>query len=99
MNVFTHHYELYYQNKKIHLEGFDATFAMQFRCISFHPSRFGNRARLTPTTRNKWMSDWDSNWLYCRVPLEQKADVQGKGSYPLSSTMTPLDYLTEAPSS
>jgi hypothetical protein len=33
------------------------------------------------------------------VPLEHKADVRGKVSYLLSSTMTPLDYLTEAPSS
>jgi hypothetical protein len=31
------------------------------------------------------------------VPTEQKADVRGKGSYPLSSMMTHLDYLTEAP--
>jgi hypothetical protein len=31
--------------------------------------------------------------------VEQKANVRGKGSYPLSSTMTRLNYLTEAPSS
>jgi hypothetical protein len=29
--------------------------------------------------------------------MEQKADVQGKGSYPLSSTMIGLNYFTEAP--
>jgi hypothetical protein len=31
--------------------------------------------------------------------MEQKADVRGKGSYLLSSTMTCLNYLMEAPSS
>jgi hypothetical protein len=44
--VFTHHYELHYQNKKIHLEGSETTFAAQFGLISFHPSRFGNRLGL-----------------------------------------------------
>jgi hypothetical protein len=47
--------------------------------------------------RNKWTSGWDNNWFYCRVPSEQVADVQGKGNHPLSSTMTPLNYLTDAP--
>jgi hypothetical protein len=96
--VFAHHYELHYQNKKIHLEGYVTTFTVQFGCISFHPSRFGNQARLTTATRNKWTSGWDGNLFYCRVPVEQKAVVQGKGCYPLSSTMTRLNYLTEAPS-
>jgi hypothetical protein len=32
------------------------------------------------------------------VPTEQKIVVRGKGSYPLSSMMTELDYLTEVPS-
>jgi hypothetical protein len=45
------------------------------------------------------MSGWDDNWFYCWVPVEQKADVRGKGSYPLSSMMARLNYLTEAPSS
>jgi hypothetical protein len=54
--VFTHDYELHYQNKKIHLQGFETTFSAQFGCIFFHPSRFGNRARLTQTTRNKCTS-------------------------------------------
>jgi hypothetical protein len=45
--VFAHHYELHYQNKKIHLEGSETTFTAQFGCISFQPSRFGNHARLT----------------------------------------------------
>jgi hypothetical protein len=56
MYIFAHHYELHYQNKKIHLEGSDTSFAAQFGCISFYPSWFGNRARLTPATRNKWTS-------------------------------------------
>jgi hypothetical protein len=47
--------------------------------------------------RNKWTSGWDGNWFYCKVPAEQMADVQGKGHYPLSSTMTQLNYLTDAP--
>jgi hypothetical protein len=56
VDVFTHHYELHYQNKKIHLEGFGTTFATQFGCISFYQSWFGNRVRLTPSMRNKWTS-------------------------------------------
>jgi hypothetical protein len=59
--VFAHHYELHYQNKKIHLEGCNTTVAVQFGCISFHQSRFRNHARLTPATRNRWTSGWDSN--------------------------------------
>jgi hypothetical protein len=47
--------------------------------------------------RDKWTSSWDGSWFYCRVPMEQKADVRGKGSYPLSSMMTRLNYLTETP--
>jgi hypothetical protein len=30
------------------------------------------------------------------VPLEQIADVRGKGSYPLRSVMSQLDYLIDA---
>jgi hypothetical protein len=72
--VFAHHYELHYQNKKIHLEGPETTFVAQFGCISFHPSRFGNCGRLTPATWNKWTGYWDSNWFYCKVPSEQRGD-------------------------
>jgi hypothetical protein len=49
--------------------------------------------------RNKWTIGWDGNWFYYQVPVEQKADVRGQGSYPLSSMMTQLNYLMEAPSS
>jgi hypothetical protein len=59
--IFAHHYELHCQNKKIHLVGSDTTFPAQFVCITFHPSRFGHRARLTATTWNKWTSGWDNN--------------------------------------
>jgi hypothetical protein len=59
--VFAHHYKLHYENKKIALEGSKITFTTQFGCISFHRSQFGNRVRLTPATRNKWPSGWDSN--------------------------------------
>jgi hypothetical protein len=45
--VFTRHYELHYQNKKIYHEGSDTSFVAQFGYISFHPSRFGNHAMLT----------------------------------------------------
>jgi hypothetical protein len=55
-DIFAHHNELHYQNKKIHLEGPDTNFVVQFGCITFHPSRFGNWARLTPAMMNKWMS-------------------------------------------
>jgi hypothetical protein len=60
-DVFAHHYELHYQNKKVHLAGSDTTFTAQFGCISFHSSHFGNRARLTLATSNKWTSSWDGN--------------------------------------
>jgi hypothetical protein len=77
--VFAHNYKLHYQNNKIHLEGSETTFNAQFGCISFHPSQFGNCARLTPAMRNKWTSGWDSNWFYCKVPLEQKVISEAKG--------------------
>jgi hypothetical protein len=41
------------------------------------------------------MSGWDANWFYYRVPMEQLADVRGKGTYPLSCTMILLKYSTE----
>jgi hypothetical protein len=96
--VFAHHYELHYQNKKIHLEGSETTLAKQFGCISFHPSRFGSWAKLTPTMRNNCTSGWDGKKFYCQVPVEQTTNVWGKGNHLLSSTMTPLNYLIEAPS-
>jgi hypothetical protein len=95
-DVFSQHYDLHYQNKKIHLEGCETTLTAQFGCITFHPSLYGRRVRLTPAVRNKWMSGWASNWFYCKVPLEQVADVRGKGNYPLRSTMTPQNHLTDA---
>jgi hypothetical protein len=98
-DVFTHHYELHYQNKKIHLEESETTFTAQFGCISFHPSWFGNHSRLTPVMRNKWTSGWDGIWFYYRVPSKQKADSQGQRTYPLSSKMTKMNYLMEVPSS
>jgi hypothetical protein len=54
---------------------------------------------LTYATRNEWTIGWDSHWFYRWVPAEQKTSIRGKGSYPLSSTLTQLDYLTEVPSS
>jgi hypothetical protein len=45
------------------------------------------------------MSGWDGNWFYCRVYVEQNTNARGKGRYPLSSTMTRLNYLMDAPSS
>jgi hypothetical protein len=94
-DVFAQHYELHCQNKKIQLEGSESTLVAQFGCVTFHPSRFGNWVMLTPAVRNKWTSGWDGNWFYCRVPLEQTVDVRGKGTYPLSCTMTPLNYAME----
>jgi hypothetical protein len=94
-DVFTQHYELHYQNKKIQLKGSEITLIAQFGCITFHPSQFENWLRLTPAMRNKWTSGWDGNWFYCQVPLEQTTDVCGKGTYPLSCTMTPLSYVIE----
>jgi hypothetical protein len=41
------------------------------------------------------VGEWDGNWFYCRVPMEQTTDVYGKGTYPLSCTMTLLNYATE----
>jgi hypothetical protein len=60
-DVFAQYYELHYQYKNIHLEGCETTLIVQFGCITFHPSRYGGRARLTPAARNKWMSGWASN--------------------------------------
>jgi hypothetical protein len=96
-NVFAHHYELHYQHKKIHLEGSNTTFVAQFECISFHPSRFWNHSRLTPAMRNKWTSGWDGNWFYYQVPSERKANSLGERTYPLSSMMIKMNYLTEVP--
>jgi hypothetical protein len=60
-DVFAHYYELHYQNKKVHLQGSETTLTAQFGCISFHPSRFGNQAKLAPAIWNKWTSGWDAN--------------------------------------
>jgi hypothetical protein len=60
-DVFTHHYELHYQNKKVRLQGSETTLTAQFSCMSFRPSRFGNRVKLAPVMRNKWTSGWDDN--------------------------------------
>jgi hypothetical protein len=43
------------------------------------------------------MSGCASNWFNCKMPSDPIADVWGKGSYPLRSVMTQLDYLTDAP--
>jgi hypothetical protein len=99
VDIFAHHYEPHYQNKKIHLEGSKTTFAVQFGCITFHLSRLGNHTRLTTATRNKWPSGWDDNWFYHRVPLEQTTDFRGKRTYPLRSKMAELNYLMKVPSS
>jgi hypothetical protein len=48
-DVFAHHYQLHYRHKKVHLQGCKTTLATQFGCISFHPSQFGNQAKLAPT--------------------------------------------------
>jgi hypothetical protein len=98
VDILAHHYELHYQNKKIHLEGSDPTFTAQFGCISFHPSRFGNRSRRTPPMRNKWTSGWDGNWFYCRVLSDQKADFCGTRTYSPSSKMSKVDHETDVPS-
>jgi hypothetical protein len=52
-NIFAQHYELHYQNKKIHLEGCKIALTVQFGCITFHPSRYGGQAKLTLSVRNK----------------------------------------------
>jgi hypothetical protein len=36
VDVFAQHYELHYQNKKIHLEGCETTLTAEFGCITFH---------------------------------------------------------------
>jgi hypothetical protein len=97
-DVIAHYYELHYQNKKVHLHGSETTFVAQFGCISFQPSRFGDRARPALAMRNKWSTGWDGNWFYCQVPAERMGDGRGKGNYLLSSIMTPLTYFPEAPS-
>jgi hypothetical protein len=47
--------------------------------------------------KNKWTRGLARNWFYYKVPLEPRADARGKGTYPLRSEMTPLEYLTDAP--
>jgi hypothetical protein len=96
VDVFAQHYELHYQNKKIHLKGCETTLTAQFGCITFNPSYSGGWSKLTLIVRNKWTSSWDIHWFNCRVPSEQVADAQGKGSYPLRSTMTPFDHMVDA---
>jgi hypothetical protein len=95
-DVFARHYELHYQQKKIRLKGNENTLAAQFRCITFHPSHYEGRVKLTPAMKHKWSSGWVRNWFYCNVP-SQKTNVREKGMYPLWSEMNALDYLTEAP--
>jgi hypothetical protein len=74
-DVFAQHYELHYQNKKIHLEGCDTTLAAQFGCITFQASCYRGQAKLSLAVRNKWTSSWDNNEFYCKLPCEQLADV------------------------
>jgi hypothetical protein len=69
---------------------------MQFGCIAFHPTRYVRWVRLTLSVRNKWTSDWASNWFYCKVPSEQIADVWGKWNYTLRSMMTQRNYSMDA---
>jgi hypothetical protein len=52
---------------------------------------------VSEAVRDKWTSDRASNMFYCKVPLEQVADVRGKGNYPLRSMMSQLEYLIDAP--
>jgi hypothetical protein len=47
-DVFAHHYELHYQNKKDHLEGCVTTLTVQFGCIAFHPTRYGGERGIPP---------------------------------------------------
>jgi hypothetical protein len=70
-NIFAQHYELHYQHKKIHLEGCETTLAVQFGCITFHPSHYGGRVKHTLAVSKKWTNGWDRHWFYCRVSSEQ----------------------------
>jgi hypothetical protein len=92
-DLFTTHYELHYQQKKLKLKGNKNKLAAQFGCITFHPTC---RAKLTPAVKNKWSSGWVRNWFYYKVP-SYKADVHDKGTYLLRSEMRALDYLTGMP--
>jgi hypothetical protein len=59
--VFMMYYELHYQQYKIKLRGSENKLAAQFGCITFHPSRFGGKVKLTSAVRNKWPSRWARN--------------------------------------
>jgi hypothetical protein len=61
-------------------EGSEETLSDQFRCITFHPSRYGGRVKITPGVKNKWADGWASSWFYSRVPLH-KGEARGKGAY------------------
>jgi hypothetical protein len=59
--VFMMYYELHYQQYKIKLGGSENKLAAQFGCITFHPSRFRGKVKLTSAVRNKWPSRWVRN--------------------------------------
>jgi hypothetical protein len=84
--------------REIKLKGSSNTLSRQFGCITFHPSRYRGRAKLTPAVKNKWFRGWTNIWFYCRVP-SQETEARGRGVYPLHSEMSALDYLVEAPNS
>jgi hypothetical protein len=57
VEVFAKQYELHYQQKKIK-KGDDEDLNAQFECITFHPHRYEDKAKLTPTMKNKWSYSW-----------------------------------------
>jgi hypothetical protein len=96
--VFTKYYDLHYQQKKIKRDRSEEALNAQFGCITIHPSRYGDRVKLTPALKNKWSGGWARKWFYYQVPLH-KSSPRGKGIYLLHSGMNALDCQTEAPHS
>jgi hypothetical protein len=50
------------------------------------------------TCLEEQVDEWlGRNLFHCKVPSEEKSDVQGKGNYPLRSVMTQLEHLIATP--
>jgi hypothetical protein len=63
---FTLYYELHYQNKKIHLQGSETTFAAQFGYLTFHLSQFSRQKNLSAELKNDRVELFDGSSFFLR---------------------------------
>jgi hypothetical protein len=54
--LFAKRYELQYQQKKVKVG--NEVLNAQFGCITFHPNRYRDQAKLTLAVKNKWSAGW-----------------------------------------